>query len=50
MSKTEIWETLELIRNTLIQAHVQLNHALDQVEKLAQKVQQDVAAEPGQDK
>lgn len=45
MSKTEIWESLQTIRNTVIQAHVQINHALDQIEKLAQAIQQDLSAE-----
>ena len=45
MSKTEIYEALALQRNTLIQAHVQMNQALDQIDKLMEKVRQDIEAE-----
>ena len=47
MTKTEIFEQVDLARNTLIAAHVQLNHALDQIEKLRQKLVEDIAAEEG---
>ena len=45
MTKTEIYEALAQERNTLIAAHVQLNNAMDQLEKLMQSVQQDIAQE-----
>ena len=45
MSKTEIFTALNLIRRTVIQAHVQINDALDQLEKLTLLVQNDVATE-----
>lgn len=49
MTSLEIWQALQLIRNTLIQAHVQLNDAMDQVERLAARVRLDIAADPKRD-
>lgn len=46
MTKTEIFLALDLARDTLIQAHVKVNEAMDQLEKLKQKIQEDLAKEP----
>ena len=46
MTKTEIFETVDLVRDTLISAHVKLNEALDQVEKLRQRIVEDLQREP----
>lgn len=46
MTKLEIFETVDLVRDTLIRAHVALNDALDQVEKLKQRIQEDLQKEP----
>ena len=45
MSKTEIFLALDLARNTLIQAHVKVNEAMDQIEKLKQRIQEDLSQE-----
>ena len=45
MTKTEIFLGLELVRDTIIQSHVQLNNAMDQLEKLKAAVQRDLAIE-----
>lgn len=45
MTKTEIFEAVDTMRDTLIEAHVQLQSAMDQVEHLKQKLQEDIAAE-----
>ena len=45
MTKTEIYRALDLLRDTLIQAHVAMNSAIDQTQKLMQQVQSDVAVE-----
>ena len=45
MTKPEIFVALNLIRNTVIAAHVQINEALDQLEKLQQRIQQDIEKE-----
>ena len=42
MTQVEIWQTLQTLRDTLIQAHVQLNGAMDQIEKLAEAVRQNI--------
>ena len=46
MTKTEIFLALDLIRNTVIQAHVKINEAMDQIEKLKREVQEDIPNEP----
>ena len=45
MTKPEIFLALELVRDTIIQSHVQLNNAMDQLEKLTAAVQRDIAIE-----
>ena len=45
MTKLEIWQSLETLRNTLIQVHVQLSHAFEQLEKLTKEVQEDISLE-----
>jgi hypothetical protein len=45
MTEPEIFLALDLLRDTLIQAHVALNEAMDQLEKLKLQIQNDIAAE-----
>ena len=41
MTDIEIWQTIQAIRNTLIQAHVKLNEAMDEIDKLLDRIRRE---------
>ena len=45
MTQSEIFIALNLIRDALIQSHVQMNHAFDQMEKLLERMAADMDAQ-----
>jgi hypothetical protein len=46
MTKTEIYQSLSMLRDEIIQARVHLHNAQFQVEYLMGKIQEDIATEP----
>ena len=45
MTSVEIFQSLETLRNTLIQVHVQLTNAFAQLEVLQEQVRKDIGLE-----